>query len=87
MSDFKRTRSESEGHSSTFNFLNSRDYTNVSDFNINKDFLFTSLSTGTPTNLTNKKKKPLSIGSEGKEMKKLEKENIILAENIRKVRT
>jgi hypothetical protein len=87
MSDKQRSRAESEGHR-TFDFKNSRELTVVSDFNLNKDFLFTSLSTGTPTDLQPKKKKSLSESEKvnSKEIKKLEKENMSLQDYCKKVK-
>ena len=85
-SENRRSRAESEGHR-TFDFKNSRELTVVSDFNLNKEFLFTSLSSGTPTNSQPAKKKSLSESEKvtNKELKKLEKENMSLQDYCKKV--
>jgi hypothetical protein len=91
MSELKRSRTESEPNM-TLDFKNSREYTLVSDFNAKGEYLLTSPSSSTPTNYTMDKKRRGNTPNNDsdtkvKTQKKLEKENIILAEGMKKVIT
>ena len=92
MSDSRQTLTEPDNHNHSYThsvneLRNSREYS-YTDFNANKDFMFTTLSSTSPTDL-HQRTKSLKLPTEqeklNKEKKKLEKDNNLLIENIKKV--
>ena len=92
MADSRQSLTEPDAHNHSYahsaqELRNSREMS-YTDMNANKDFLFTTLSNTSPSELhqrTKSFKMPTEQDKLLKEKKKLEKDNNLLIENIKKV--